>query len=66
MASSAYLRILIFLLAILIPAYASSIPLFLMMYSAYRLNSLETVNAGEGVERRETSTVTMENSVEIP
>ena len=36
--SSAYLRLLIFLLAILIPAYASSIPAFLMMYSVYKLN----------------------------
>ena len=36
--SSAYLRLLIFLLAILIPAYASSSPAFLMMYSAYKLN----------------------------
>ena len=35
---SAYLRLLIFLLAILIPAYASSSPVFLMMYSAYKLN----------------------------
>jgi len=35
--SSAYLRLLIFLLAILIPACASS-PAFLMMYSAYKLN----------------------------
>ena len=34
--SSAYLR-LIFLLAILIPACASSSPAFLMMYSAYKL-----------------------------
>ena len=32
--SSAYLRLLIFLLAILIPACASSSPAFLMMYSA--------------------------------
>ena len=32
--SSAYLRFLIFLPAILIPAYASSSPVFLMMYSA--------------------------------
>ena len=37
-ASSAYLRLLIFLPAILIPAYASSSPAFLMMYSAYKLN----------------------------
>ena len=36
--SSAYLRLLIFLLAILIPAWASSSPVFLMMYSAYKLN----------------------------
>ena len=36
--SSAYLRLLIFLLAILIPAYVSSSPAFLMMYSAYELN----------------------------
>ena len=36
--SSAYLRLLIFLLEILIPAYASSSPAFLMMYSAYKLN----------------------------
>ena len=36
--SSAYLRLLTFLLAILIPAYASSSPAFLMMYSAYKLN----------------------------
>ena len=36
--SSAYLRWLIFLPAILIPACASSSPGFLMMYSAYKLN----------------------------
>ena len=36
--SSAYLRLLIFLLAILIPAYASSSLAFLMMCSAYKLN----------------------------
>ena len=34
---SAYLRSLIFLSAILIPAYASSSPVFLMMYSTYKL-----------------------------
>ena len=33
--SSAYLRLLIFLLEILIPAYSSSSPAFHMMYSAY-------------------------------
>ena len=36
--SSACLRLLIFLLAILIPACVSSSPAFLMMYSAYKLN----------------------------
>ena len=38
MVSSAYLRLLIFLPAILIPACASSSSAFLMMYSAYKLN----------------------------
>ena len=37
--SSAYLRLLVFLLAILIPACASSSPEFHMMYSAYKLNN---------------------------
>ena len=36
--SSAYPRLLIFLLAILIPACASSSPAFCMMYSAKKLN----------------------------
>ena len=36
--SSAYLRLLIFLSAILIPACASFSPAFCMMYSAYKLN----------------------------
>ena len=36
--SSAYLRLLIFLLAISIPVCASTSPAFLMMYSAYKLN----------------------------
>ena len=36
--SSVYLRLLTFLLAILIPACASSSPVFLMMYFAYKLN----------------------------
>ena len=36
--SSAYLRLLIFLLAILIPACTSSSPTFLMMYSVCKLN----------------------------
>src|SRR5574342_367843 len=36
--SSAYLRLLIFLPAILIPVCVSSSPAFLMMYSAWKLN----------------------------
>ena len=40
MVSTAYLRLLIFLPAVLIPACASSSPAFLMMYSAYKLNKL--------------------------
>ena len=36
--SSAYLRLLMSFPEILIPAYASSSPAFLMMYSAYKLN----------------------------
>ena len=38
--SSAYLRLLIFPLAVLIPTCASSSPAFLMMYSTYKLNEL--------------------------
>ena len=41
--SSPYLRLLIFLLAILIPACASSSPAFRMMYSAYKLNNRVTI-----------------------
>ena len=41
--SSAYLRLLIFLPAILIPAYASSSLAFHMMYSAYKLNKQVTI-----------------------
>src|SRR5574340_534996 len=37
--SSAYLRLLIFLPTILIPACASSSPAFHMIYSAYKLNN---------------------------
>ena len=37
-ALSAYLRLLIFLPAILIPAWASSSPAFHLLYSAYKLN----------------------------
>ena len=38
MVSSTYLKLLVFLLEILIPACASSSPVFLMMSSAYKLN----------------------------
>ena len=38
MVSSAYMRLLVFLLEILIPACPSSNPVYLMMYSAYKLN----------------------------
>ena len=44
--SSAYLRLLIFLLVILIPACASSSPVFLIMYSAYKLNK-----QGDNIQR---------------
>ena len=39
---SSYLRLLVFLLAILIPACASSSPAFLMMYSTYKLKGRGT------------------------
>ena len=41
--ASAYLRLLIYLPAVLIPACASSSPAFLMMYSAYKLNKKVTI-----------------------
>src|SRR5574337_7314 len=47
--SSAYLRLLIFLPVILIPACASSCPAFLMMYSAYKLNK-----QGDNIQPRRT------------
>ena len=43
--STSFLRLLIFLLAILIPAWASFSPTFLMMYSAYKLN-----NQGDNIQ----------------
>ena len=43
--SSAYLRLLLFLLAILIPAWASSSPAFHMLYSAYKWN-----NQGDNIQ----------------
>ena len=44
--SSAYLKLLIFLLAILIPAYTSSSSAFHMMSSAYKLN-----NQGDNISK---------------
>ena len=41
--SSAYLRLLIFLPAILIPACAASSPAFLIMYTTYNLNKQVTI-----------------------
>ena len=41
--SSAFLKLLIFLLAILIPACASSSPVFLLMFFAYKLNKRVTI-----------------------
>ena len=41
--SSACMRLLIFIPAILIPACASSSPAFLMMYSEYKLNNRVTI-----------------------
>ena len=42
-----YLRLLIFLLAVLIPACASSSPAFCMMYSACKLNQRQEVSKWE-------------------
>ena len=47
--SSAYLRLLIFLPEVLIPACTSSSPAFLMMYSAYKLNK-----QGDNIQPRRT------------
>ena len=56
--SSAYLRLLIFLPAILIPACASSSPAFLMMYSAYKLNK-----QGDNIQRWHTPFLIWNKSV---
>ena len=48
--SSIYVRLLIFLLTILIPACASSNPAFHMMYTAYKLNK-----QGDNIQPWETS-----------
>ena len=51
--SSAYLRLLIFLPAILIPACASSSPVFRMMYFAYILcQTVATDNSWEYISKR--------------
>ena len=49
--SSAYLRLLIFFPAILIPACASSSPAFLMMYSACKLNKQGNKTEKQGNNR---------------
>ena len=56
--SSAYLRLLIFLPAILIPACASSSPAFLMMYSADKLNK-----QGDNIKPWHTSSLIWNQSV---
>ena len=55
---SAYLRLLIFLLAILIPTYASSSPAFHMMYSALQLNK-----QGDNIQPRHTPFPILNQSV---
>ena len=59
--SSASLRLLIFLPAILIPACASSSPAFLMMYSAYKLNK-----QGDNIQPRCTPFLIWNQSVACP
>ena len=56
--SSAYLRLSLFLPAVLIPAYASSSPAFLMIYSAYKLN-----NQGDNIQPWRTPFSYLEQSV---
>ena len=59
--SSAYLRLLIFLLAILTPTCASSSPAFLMMYTAYKLNK-----QGDSIQPWCTSFLIWKQSVPCP
>ena len=54
---SVYLRLLIFLLAILIPACASSSPVFCMIYSANKLNK-----QGDDIQSRCTPSPTLNHS----
>ena len=56
--SSAYLRLMTFLPAVLIPAYVSSSPSFLMMYSALKLNK-----QGDNIQPCRTPFPTMNQSV---
>ena len=58
---SAYLRLLIFLPAILIPAYASSSWAFRMMYSTYKLNK-----QGDSVQPWRTPFPVLKQSVPCP
>ena len=50
--SAASLRLLIFLLAVLIPVCDSSSPAFHMLYSAYKLNKLGEFQAGINIARK--------------
>ena len=59
--SSAYLRLLIFLPAILISACASSSPSFHMMYSAYKLNK-----QGDNIQPLHTPFLIWNQSVPCP
>ena len=59
--SSAYLKLLIFLLAVLIPACASSSLAFLMMYSPYKLNK-----QGDNIQPWSNPFHTLKQSVPCP
>ena len=48
--SSAHLRLFVFLLAILISAYASSSPAFPILHSAHKLNKQVTIHSLDGLE----------------
>ena len=60
--SSAYMRLLIFLLALLIPACASSNPAFLMMYSAYKQGN----GSPEDMNKLMRTTLLIEAWIRIP
>ena len=59
--SSVYLRLLIFLLEILIPACASSSPVFLITYSAYKLNK-----QGDNIQPWRTLPIWSQSAVPCP